>query len=156
MPTDGEIFKSFIQNEKLRPVRIYESMQISKQAFYKLFESDKFEEGTVSKIEKAVGKQWDKIKETNVDVNVSLETKGQPLKAETIADRSLSNLTESNRVLSEANNTLAEANRTLAEANLVISKNHDELIQLTKLIVGIHTTPSKKEDLRKVKNPTSS
>jgi uncharacterized coiled-coil protein SlyX len=39
-------------------------------------------------------------------------------------------------VLSDANKTLAEANKTLAEANLVISKNHDELIQLTKMIVA--------------------
>lgn len=49
---------------------------------------------------------------------------------------SLNNLTESNKVLAEANRTLAEANKTLAEANHVISKNHDELIQLTKMIVA--------------------
>jgi uncharacterized coiled-coil protein SlyX len=54
----------------------------------------------------------------------------------TFADKSLNNLTESNKVLSDANKTLAEANKTLAEANLVISKNHDELIQLTKMIVA--------------------
>lgn len=52
------------------------------------------------------------------------------------SERSLENLTESNKILAEANRTLADANKTLAEANHVISKNHDELIQLTKLIVS--------------------
>jgi uncharacterized coiled-coil protein SlyX len=50
--------------------------------------------------------------------------------------QSLQNLSDSNKVLAEANKTLAEANKTLAEANHVISKNHDELIQLTKMIVS--------------------
>lgn len=50
-------------------------------------------------------------------------------------EQSLQNLSDSNRVLAEANKTLAEANKTLAEANHVISKNQDELIQLTKMIV---------------------
>lgn len=54
-------------------------------------------------------------------------------------ERSLTNLTESNKVLAEANRTLAEANKTLAEANHVISKNHDELIQLTKMIVAVNS-----------------
>jgi uncharacterized coiled-coil protein SlyX len=50
--------------------------------------------------------------------------------------QSLQNLSDSNKVLADANKTLAEANKTLAEANYVISKNHDELIQLTKMIVS--------------------
>lgn len=58
------------------------------------------------------------------------------IQPEVFTDRSLNNLTESNKVLSDANRTLAEANKTLAEANYVISKNHEELIQLTKLIVS--------------------
>jgi transcriptional regulator with XRE-family HTH domain len=55
---------------------------------------------------------------------------------EAYPEKTLSNLSESNKVLAEANKTLAEANKTLAEANHVISKNHDELIQLTKMIVA--------------------
>lgn len=58
-------------------------------------------------------------------------------------DLSLTNLTQSNKVLAEANRTLAEANKTLAEANHVISKNHDELIQLTKMIVSNSAVLSK-------------
>lgn len=57
-------------------------------------------------------------------------------------ERSLNNLTESNKILAEANKTLADANKTLAEANHVISKNHDELIQLTKMIVQANSRTS--------------
>jgi transcriptional regulator with XRE-family HTH domain len=66
----------------------------------------------------------------------------------TFADKSLNNLTESNKVLSDANKTLAEANKTLAEANLVISKNHDELIQLTKMIVANSGQPMRVDPVR--------
>lgn len=44
-------------------------------------------------------------------------------------ERSIHNLTESNK-------TLADANKILAEANRLISKNNDELIQLTKLVLS--------------------
>lgn len=80
--------------------------------------------------------KWkEKFNQDLIEANVSQETK-DITHPETFAGQSLNNLTESNKVLAEANRTLAEANKTLAEANHVISKNHDELIQLTKMIVA--------------------
>jgi hypothetical protein len=48
MASDGILLKAFIEKGNLRPVRIYESMGISKQAFYKLYQSNEFEPDTIT------------------------------------------------------------------------------------------------------------
>lgn len=65
-----------------------------------------------------------------------------------VAYASVRNLTESNRILAEANRTLAE---TLAEAQHLISKNHDELIQLTNMIVT--NSPASTKNLQEAGGP---
>lgn len=98
MAPDGIILKAFIETGNLRPVRIYESMGISKQAFYKLYQSNEFEPDTIHKLEKAIGKKWAEIKEMNIDVNVPRETKGQRGTIDTESrrtlERTLENLSE--------------------------------------------------------------
>jgi hypothetical protein len=99
MAPDGILLKAFVEKGNLRPVRIYESMGISKQAFYKLFQTDEFEENTINKLEKALGKKWSEIRQMNVDVNVKRETKGQHItsidnESRRTLERTLENLSE--------------------------------------------------------------
>ncbi len=70
MFSDGQHLRAFIEKSRIRPIRIYQSMGISKQAFYKLYVTKEFEPSTIEKIEKAVGKKWGEIKSAKVDVNV--------------------------------------------------------------------------------------
>jgi hypothetical protein len=43
MFSDGQHLRAFIEKSRIRPIRIYQSMDISKQAFYKLYVTKEFE-----------------------------------------------------------------------------------------------------------------
>lgn len=119
--------KAELKKRKMSVPEFQEETGIPKDRVYKWLkrDTDKIGHEDANIIEKWINGQLD-----NVPHGTLKNTGNQ------VTDQSLNNLTESNRVLAEANKTLAEANKTLAEANHVISKNHDELIQLTKMIVS--------------------
>jgi hypothetical protein len=114
MPTDGLLLKHFIETSRIRPISVYKSMDISKQAFYKLYESKSFEPDTIEKIEKAIGKKWEDVKKVNIDVNPTIAPKGQHKKAEE-TNENLNTLIQSNKILAEANKKLSDAHFILAE-----------------------------------------
>lgn len=94
----------------------------------------KYNEGYISQVRSRGRVSGKFIANLQREFNIGLQ-KAKPIAAE-LSGHSIDNLTESNKVLAEANRTLAEANKTLAEANHVISRNHEELIHLTKMIVS--------------------
>jgi predicted transcriptional regulator len=114
MTSDGATLKHFIETSRIRPVSIYKSMDISKQAFYKLYESKSFEPDTIEKIEKAIGKKWEDVKKVNIDVNPTIAPKGQHKKAEE-TNENMNTLIQSNKILAEANKKLSDAHFILAE-----------------------------------------
>jgi uncharacterized phage infection (PIP) family protein YhgE len=114
MATDGALFKHYIETSRLRPVSVYKSMKISKQAFYKLYESGLFEPETIDKLEKALGKKWEDVKQMGAGVNIEEVTKGQQPQVDQKNDN-LDTLIQSNKILAEANKKLSDAHFILAE-----------------------------------------
>jgi hypothetical protein len=114
MITDGALLKHFIETSRIRPVRVYDSMGISKQGFYKLYESKSFEPDTIGKLEKAIGKKWEDVKQMGAGVNIEEVTKGQQQNIDQKNDN-LDTLIQSNKILAEANKKLSDAHFILAE-----------------------------------------
>jgi hypothetical protein len=129
MPADGPALKSFMDRSRIRPVRVYESMGISKQAFYKLYKSQVFEQDTINRLEKAIGKKWDEVKALNVDLS---DTEGQPSPEpyRTATDRAIFNLTESNRMMAEAMLRDAISRENDSKSRLGLTENNKELVRM--------------------------
>jgi hypothetical protein len=125
MFSDAQHLRAFIEKSRIRPIRIYQSMDISKQAFYKLYVTKEFEPETIKKIEKAVGTKWEEIKQTKVDGNIDLLVSKPQVQNQ--SGKELSELLESNRILADANKTLADAHKDITRANLELVQMFKEL-----------------------------
>jgi hypothetical protein len=96
MTYHGLLLRAYINKTNIKPVSVYTSMGISKQAFYKLFESKEFEEETIKKIEIATGTKWETIKKVNIDPIVphgTPHTNGKDENKQSL-ERSIENLTQ--------------------------------------------------------------
>jgi hypothetical protein len=145
MPTDGAILKAFIDQSRIRPVRIYTAMKISKQAFYKLYNSKEFELETIRKIEQAVGKPWDEIRLTNVDVNVSNETAKLPLEdleKKQSLERSIENLTRTGEINAHNETIRAENEKMRIENDKITVESIRRLVDLLEEKYGKRVGPT--------------
>lgn len=131
MTHDGATLKAFIEAGKLRPVRIYKEMRISKQAFYSLYKSKEFEKSTIDNLERVLKISWVNIKKVNLDDNVSGMPLVQKEEDEPTKMKVIERLTETNARLSGTNNKLVDTNtqlvRLLIDRFAVMDKNRMSL-----------------------------
>jgi hypothetical protein len=140
MTTDGALFKHYIETSRLRPIRVYDSMGISKQAFYKLYESKSFEPDTITRIEKAIGKKWEDVKQIGAGVNIEEVTKGQQQNVDQ-KNNNLDTLIQSNLVL-------ATANKKLSDAHFILAEDQRELMKKVVTVNDPEQTPEDVDAIR--------